>query len=154
MVSPESASVSEKGPLLDKLRSISQRYRVSRVLDPGRRCCPPRRQAHSGWSHLGLVHWPLCCPWSPNLSTSWGGGCPRVRPASSQPSKLALHAQAHLCAEQTWDPEVREADATQTWHPHTGVHSCLFPQLPRGPGEAWAAGDGWWLHLHAGPSRW
>lgn len=73
MVSPESASVSEKGPLLDKLRSISQRYRVSRVLDPGRRCCPPRRQAHSGWSHLGLVHWPLCCPWSPNLSTSWGG---------------------------------------------------------------------------------
>ena len=68
----------------------------------------------------------------------------RARPASSQPSKLALHPQARLCPEQRWDPEVREADAPQTCHPHTGVCRHPDPQQPGGQGRLgqWAMDGG------------
>ena len=68
----------------------------------------------------------------------------RARPASSQPSKLALHPQARLCPEQRWDPEVREADAPQTCHPHTRVCRHPDPQQPGGQGRLgqWAMDGG------------
>lgn len=127
---------------------------VSHVLVPGGRCFPPRNPAHAGRKCLGEsgrggLPRGLSLESQPQYQV-WGVCvCVRARPASSRPSKLALHAQACLCLEQRWDSGPGSLMPADLPPSHRGSQ-VPGPPAARGPGEAWAAGDGRWPHPPCG----
>lgn len=114
---------------------------------------PPQEPGARGTEPSGR-EWPgRAAPWAvPGVPTSVPGvGCVCVcaRPASSRPSKLALHAQACLCLEQRWDSGPGSLMPADLPPSHRGSQ-VPGPPAARGPGEAWAAGDGRWPHPPCG----